>query len=240
MKRREREAGFTLLEVMVAGAIMSGLMVVVMVMLGRASDVAATDLIQTHAEDNIQNVVDELVRDLKETSPSLVTFYQYTWQIDPADPGRVEPQTAACFPSARRMSDHGFVFQDGGGEVQSEPVWQCLRVYCYVDDPNEFGGSIIRYEDYSARSYAGAVSVTSIDSTRIRLSDGTNINLAKGAQGFNQRRVVISGRFSQLLLQGPEPIRLTVQTEYQQQSAKLRGSRTAVTLINEVLSRNRN
>jgi prepilin-type N-terminal cleavage/methylation domain-containing protein len=254
MSRNSRgQAGYTLLEVVIASSIFALLIALIMGMLGRAMGSAEMDLSQTFVEDQVQNAVDSIIDDLKETSPAKVTFYQF------AENGR--PQTAICFPSARDVNGQ-FIYKVAG-QVQSSPVWQCVRVYCFCPGGGGNGGWIRRFEDYSLRSYTNPISVTSVTTTQIKLSDGT-IFQRNGTSSGNQRMTTVPGYFVQMESavpadEGPadftldpdlvefaiqdqelRPLRLTIRAEVEHKYPTLRGGSVITTLTNEVLSRNRN
>jgi len=150
MSRGRNSAGYNLLEVIIASTIFALVIAMVMGMLGRAVGSAQMDLNQTHVEDQVQNAVDRIIQDLKETSPAKVSFFQF------AEDGR--SHTAIAFPCARDLTDN-FIYKVAG-DVQQRPVWQCIRVYCYVGEPGINGGWIRRYDDHSPRSYTNPISVT--------------------------------------------------------------------------------
>lgn len=253
MRNARNRAGYSLLEVLIASSIFSLLIAMLMGMLGRAMGTAQMDLNQTHIEDQVQNAVDRIIQDLKETTPAKVTFYQFM------EDGRT--QTAFAFPCARDQND-SFTYRVGG-VVQNKPVWQSIRVYCYVPQAGINGGFIRRFDDYSARSYTNSISVTNITATTITLSDGTTFQ-RNGAVAANQRIIVLGGRFTQLeaavpAMEGPvdfgldpeliedaiqdqevRPLRLTIRSEVAHTFQGLVGGNVITTLTNEVLSRNRN
>jgi type II secretory pathway pseudopilin PulG len=252
MRNPRGSAGVTLIEVTIASVVFGLMIVLLMGMLGRAMGSAEMDLSQTYAEDNVQNAVDTIIHDLKETSPAKVSFFQFV------EDGRT--QTAIVFPSARDQNNQ-FVYKIGA-EVQSQPVWQCVRVYCYVPQNGRDDGYIYRYADYSPRSYTNPITVSTISATQIKLSDKTTFQ-RDGTVGANQSIITLSGRFSQLesavpATEGPadfvmdpdlidfaiqdqqvRPLRLTVRSEVDHRFPGLAGS-VITTLTNEVLSRNRN
>jgi prepilin-type N-terminal cleavage/methylation domain-containing protein len=253
MKYARAQAGYTLLEVVIASSIFALLIAMVMGMLGRATGSAEMDLEQTHIEDQVQNAVDAIIDDMKETSPADVCFYQFT------EEGR--SQTALCFPCARDINND-FIFMVGG-QIQSRPVWQCIRVYCWSSDGSGRGGWIRRYEDYSLRSYTNPVSVTNVNANTIQLSDGTTFQ-REGPAGADQRITFVPGRFVQMEAAVPpdsgpvtftvdpdliefavqdqqlRPLRLTIRSEVAHKFPGLAGGSVITTLTNEVLSRNRN
>jgi prepilin-type N-terminal cleavage/methylation domain-containing protein len=246
-------AGFTLLEVVIASSIFALLICLLMGMLGRAMGSTEMDVRQTLTEDQVQNAVDDIIQDLKETSPAKVTFFQFV------DDGRT--QTAITFPCARSETND-FVFTVSG-QVQYQPVWQCVRVYCFVSEPNMLGGWIKRYDDYSVRSYTNPITVSNITASTITLSDGTTFNRGGPAKA-DQKIVTVPGRFFQMESavpadEGPtdftmdpdlidfavvdqeiRPLRLTIRSEVEHQYPGLAGGTVVTTLTNEVLSRNRN
>jgi len=256
MRCARKSAGFTLLEVVIATSIFALLICLVMGMLERAMGSAAMDMEQTYVEDQVQNAVDTVIADLKETSPAKVTFYQFV------EGGR--GQTALALPSARNLTG-SFIYKIGTA-VQPQPVWQCVRVYCYVPQSTGDWGEIKRFEDYSPRSYTNQVAVTNVTANEVILSDGTRFN-RRGPQKANQRVVTLFGRFVQLEAglpapgaveegaafevdpelvengvqdQNIRPLRLTVRSEVAHKYPGLAGSSVITTLTNEVLSRNRN
>ena len=253
MRSASKSAGFTLLETVIASAIFALLIALVMGMLGRAIGSAEMDLEQSFIEDQVQNAVDDIIQDLKETDPSMVNFYQFD------EDGRT--QTAITFPSARDTNGT-FIFKVGG-EVQNEPVWQSIRVYCYVQVAGQDGGWIYRYEDFSARGYTNPITVTNVTATTITVSDGTTFN-RRGPLGANQSLLRLPGRFVQLVAEVPvddgevgweedpdliedvivdkqvRPLRMTIRSEVAHKYPGLAGGSVITTLTNEVLSRNRN
>jgi type II secretory pathway pseudopilin PulG len=256
MRNGRASAGHTLLEVLIASSVLALLICLLMGMLGRAMGSAEMDMAQTYAEENVQNAVDRMIDDLKETSPAKVTFYQF------AEGGR--PQTALVFPCARDMGG-SFVYKQGGA-VQPQPVWQSVKVYCYAPEPGCTWGYVRKYEDFKPRSYTNPISVTSVTSTKIILSDGTQFN-RDGTEGPSQRIKPLAGQFVQLEAGLPapgtveegaafevdpelieqaiqdqtvRPLRLTVRSELQNRYPGLSGTTVITTLTNEVLSRNRN
>jgi type II secretory pathway pseudopilin PulG len=256
MRRRGRsQAGHTLLEVVVASTVFALVVTMVMGMLSWTLGLTEIDMAQTHCEEQVQNAVDQVTGDLKETTPAKVTFYQF------AEDGRA--QTAICFPSARDLNNNFIYTLDG--EVQSSPVWQSIAVYCYVSVPGQNGGWIYRYNDFSARSYTNPISVTSVTADTIALSDGTTFS-RRGNPGAGQARLIIPGRFVQLYSELPatgdegdvdftlnpdllddaiqdievRPLRLTIRGEVEHRAPMLMGDVVVTTLTNEVLGRNRN
>ena len=254
MRQGRDRAGFTLLEVIIASIIFALLIVMTMSLLSHSLSTAEMDILQTHVENQVQDAVDVVVQDLKETSPRLRTTYAF------AEGGFT--QTAICFPTARNQATGAFIYKKGT-VVQSSPVWQAMEIVCYVKNPNRNDGWVYKYFDYSTtRNYANPVTVTSITSSQIRLSDNTTISRL-GALAGNQKRVQVQGRFLQIQAQmpcqvcsfmplpatlvcpscgasSPGPMQLTVRSSCEHQAATLRGSTVVTTLTNEALSRNEN
>ena len=226
--------GMTLLEVTIATTIFAAMVVAALGLMGQVVDTADTDMSQTFAEEQVQNAADTIVMDLKETSPQLCSFYQFT------EDGR--NQTAIVFPCARNQAGK-FIYKVGT-TVNPTPIWQSIRVYCYVGDPStgRDDGYICRYDDYNARSYTNHITITSITPSEIRLSDGTRFSRT-GALSANQTRTIISGRFISLSATRDATtgkIRMNVQSRYRQRVGPMGTDFITVTLSNEVLSRNRN
>ncbi len=253
MRNARNRAGYNLLEVVIASSIFGLLIAMLMGMFGRAMGSAEMDLNQTHIEGQVQDAVDRIIQDLKETTPAKVTFYQFV------EDGRA--QTAFAFPCARDQND-SFIYRSGGA-VQNQPVWQSIRVYCYITQPGINGGFIRRYDDYTLRSYTNSISVTNITATTITLSDGTKFQ-RDGTVAANQKILVLGGLFVQLEAAVPvmeeavdfaidpdliedaiqdqevRPLRLTIRSEVAHRFPGLVGGSVVTTLTNEVLSRNRN
>ncbi|MCX7806544.1 MAG: type II secretion system GspH family protein [Planctomycetota bacterium] len=226
--------GMTLLEVVIATTIFAAMIVAALGLMGQVVDTADTDMSQAFAEEQVQNAADTIVLDLKETSPQLCWFYQFT------EDGR--NQTAIVFPCARNQAGR-FIYKVGTN-VSPTPVWQSIRVYCYAGDPaaGRDDGYIYRYDDYNTRSYTNPITVTSITSAEIRLSDGTRFNRT-GSLSANQTRTIVQGRFTSLSATRDATtgkIRMNVQSRYRQRGGPLGTDFITVTLSNEVLSRNRN
>ena len=213
MNRGRASAGFTLLEALIASLIFGLVIVLTLSLCGHAASQAEIDILQTHVENQVQDAVDEIVADLKETSPSLRTAYDF------AENGWT--QTALVFPTARKRVIAGdpesgsFIYTDASGQVQSQPQWQGLEVICLAPNSGGTDGGLFKYVDYAPRSYTGPVSVTAVTGSQIKLSDGTVFFRSKrdGPEGANQLRRQIQGRFLQVMTQGSNPVQLTIRAE---------------------------
>jgi prepilin-type N-terminal cleavage/methylation domain-containing protein len=266
MSVRKRNAGFSLIEVMVAMTIFAMVMALTMVILKWSVEEAGMDLVQTYTENQVQDAVDSIVKDLKETSPALCTFKNFN-----DAQGRI--QTAICFPTARVRGTDVFKV-DNSGTVAGRPVWQGVIVYCIVPNTGQTNGSIYKYVDYTARAYTGPLYVSSVTDTQITvtLPDGTTTAVFSRQNPVvptaNQTAVPLQGRFRQLSAQmslmtcwncdtefiprpptfacptcgqaGAGAIQLTLSSEVQNGVAQLRGTSVITTLTNEALSRNQN
>ncbi len=230
-------AGFSLLEVVIAMGIFSLVLTGTFLLCRDAASQSSADMLQTHAENQVQEAVDLIVKELKETSPVLRSSYDFTeggWT-----------QTALVFPTARRRVVAGdpqsekFVYTDASGNVQSEPCWQGIEVICYAPNPGGSDGGLFKYVDYGAHSYVAPITVVAITASQIRLSDGTVFNRTPrdGPKGALQDRITIQGSFVQVMTQGVDPVQLTIRA--QSRNEKMRGMVTT-TLTNEALSRNHN
>ncbi|GIW73279.1 MAG: hypothetical protein KatS3mg102_2821 [Planctomycetota bacterium] len=160
------ERGFSLLELVVAGAVLVVLLGLIGAVLAESAELSASRGVLMHAETAAQARLFDLRLELMETNPAHVSVLSFS---DPLLAGG-GPQAALAFSSAR---DPQGAFQMSNGR----PVWQAVVVYCPYGDPNE-GGQLRRYADYTPRSYP--VSIVSVDATQIRLSDGTVLPRAGG------------------------------------------------------------
>jgi prepilin-type N-terminal cleavage/methylation domain-containing protein len=266
MEADRRRPGFTLIEVMVAMTIFALVMSLTLGILKWSVEQAGMDIIQTYSENQIQDAVDKIVRDLKETSPALCTFMNYN-----DAQGRV--QTAFCFPTARARASDEFQVASGG-VVSGRPLWQGVIVYCMAPNRGQTNGTIFKYVDYSPRSYTGPLYVSSVTDAQITvcLPDGAVTAVFPRANraglGANQTMEPLQGQFRQLLAQmssmtcwncsteftprppafacptcaqaGAGAIQLTVSSEVEHRTAQLSGTNVITTLTNEALSRNQN
>jgi prepilin-type N-terminal cleavage/methylation domain-containing protein len=266
MSDARNRAGFTLIEVMVAMSIFAIVMALTMGILKWSVEEAGTDIIQTYTENQVQEAVDQIVRDLKETSPALFTFDDFT------DANGLR-QTAICFPTARARSNN--VFQvDVGGTVLGKPVWQGVMVYLVSPNAGKDSNTIYKFVDYSARSYTGPLRVSQVTATQVTvvMPDGTVTAVFPRQNRFavtgNQTMLPLQGQFRQLTAQmsemvcwncdtqfiptppgfacpkcgqtGAGAIQLTVSSEINESTGQLRHASVITTLTNEALSRNQN
>ncbi|HOX05724.1 MAG TPA: type II secretion system protein [Planctomycetota bacterium] len=261
MNAQNRRAGFTLLEIIVAMSIFAIVAVLTLGMLKRSAETASMDLIQTHTENQVQEAVDSIVRDLKETSPALCTFANF-------NDAQGRAQTAICFPTARARASGAFQ-TESMGVISGRPVWQGAVVYAIGPD-----GVIFKYVDYSARAYTGPLYVSAVTANDITvcMPDGTVTavfsRVNRPAAGGPQTAVPLQGRFRQLAAQmsrttcwncstefipmppgftcptcaqaGAGAIQLTVSSEIEHRTSQLSGTNVITTLTNEALSRNQN
>jgi Zn finger protein HypA/HybF involved in hydrogenase expression len=252
--------------VVVAMTIFAIVMALTMGILRWSVEEAGMDIVQTHTENQVQEAVDRIVWDLKETSPSLFTFRDFV------DANNLR-QTAICFPTARARGTGDFTVETGG-TVPGHPVWQGVVVYFIAPNTGQSNGTIFKYVDYTARAYTGALHVSQVTSTQVTvvMPDGTVAAVFPRSNRFavngNQTMEPLQGQFRQLSAQmsrmtcwncsrefvptppsfacpgcgqaGAGAIQLTLSSEIDRSTGQLRNASVITTLTNEALSRNQN
>lgn len=150
--------GFTLVELMIATAVIATVIGLSMVILKQASDSAAEITVQAHHENRLQEALSDMVMRAVESNPSRVTLFGY----DEADGTR---QGIIVFPTARDADDD-FRYVDATGNIVVTPQWQGLVIYAVSNN------ALYRYIDYNFRTYTNAAYVRQIDATTITVYDG--------------------------------------------------------------------
>ncbi|MBN1808463.1 MAG: prepilin-type N-terminal cleavage/methylation domain-containing protein [Planctomycetes bacterium] len=174
-ERRGGDRGFTLLEMMIATAIIAAVIGLSMILLHQASSTTRVNMLQTHYEGRLQEALDDITMRIIETSPGKVSLFAY--DLDG------QRHTAITFPSARGM-DGNYVLVDEMGIVSAVPHWQCIVVYAY------HGGMVRRYEDYTPRSYTNVAYVTNVGAATMDVWDGSTtiqFNLDGTPMNANQK-----------------------------------------------------
>lgn len=230
--------GFSLLEVTIATAVLGLLMLMCLSFLSTASLLYGVDTAQTDMEAKLQTHLDEVVLELKETSPSLVSTYDFNDGPDNVD------QTAIVFPSARSKDSDSFVFEKSG-EVQTIPVWQGIVVYAFYGATTGKPGSLVRYVNYSTtRDYTAAITIKSITSSTITLSDNTAITRSLESTSGNTRAKRLMDDFAQMVRDPGPPdsveLPLCVKLVAQKEITEMGGEAITAETSTAVMSRNAN
>lgn len=232
-----RESGMTLIEVAVASTVFSVIILICLEFLAVSMRFYAVDTTQVHMEWRLQSALDDLVLDLKETSPLRMQVYDFN------DGLNNKAQTAVIFPTARNAADQ-FVYSSGGA-VQAKPVWQGIVVYAFYSPMAGQPGYLCKYIDYNVgRNYDNTITITSLTSTTITLSDGTTFNRAlKGTSGnqFGDWKMADFGQ----LVRDPEPptamtLPISLKLTAEQAVDELQGDSIQATSSTGIMSRNEN
>lgn len=156
MKRR----GMTLIEVMIASAIMVSVLAAVYLVLFSSTKMTESELSLRNAQFQLQDRMNRIWEEMRESSQALIRLQDFTDSSMPSG-----KQTVVAMVSARNATDQ---FQ-----VQyAQPVWQKLVVYAPYYNPTLKTGELRRYEVTPAPAEFTDVSVTpvlSVDSTTLNL-----------------------------------------------------------------------
>lgn len=162
--------GFTLLEVLIASAIMAIVFALAYAMIFSATQLSQSELALRDRQSQLQQVEDRLAAEIRESSPSLIRVTAFT---DTALPS--SSQTVLTIVSARNANQQ-FQVQNAA------PSWQKVIVYAPYWDATLDTGELRRYEIAPAPgNFTDATRTPTVTVTATTLTlGGTTINRNQG------------------------------------------------------------
>ncbi|MBN2713139.1 MAG: type II secretion system protein [Planctomycetes bacterium] len=238
---RKKERGMTLLELQIASAIMAVVMVAALAFIANMTTASSLEVKLVSLERELQNSLDDVVMDVKESKPSMMDIYDFHLN----DPDATW-QTAVCFPTARKMGTDEFVYTNDAGEVQVSPQWQGVVVYAPLYEPAYNMAWLVKYVDYTPRNYTtGMPRISNITEDFIYLTDGTVFDRdADAGLSGNQLVKRLTGHLVQFV-RSPSPTDpavypLSFKLVANAEISEMYGEKFTVTSSTSVLARNNN
>ncbi|MEK7449898.1 MAG: prepilin-type N-terminal cleavage/methylation domain-containing protein [Planctomycetota bacterium] len=160
--------GFTIIELVIASTILAIILMITMETYMIGYDAYDTGKTIVRAQTELQIKLDQICEELAESSSSAFTVYSW---VDPAL--GTQMQDAICFPIARSITGT-FVIGSNG-----TPLWQAVVLYAPYANPNtQNRGELKKYVSFG--SYTFPLSITSINTTTITLSNGLTFTREQG------------------------------------------------------------
>lgn len=158
-----KRSGFTLLEVVIAMGIFIVATIILFSLFAASDKTYQQEAELRPAQFQLQQMMDRLTREIRESSQSLVRTLTYTDLLLPTN-----TQTLVIFPSARDATD-------GFNTNNAQAVWQKVVVYCAYYDAASANAQLRRYEVYTPfdGAFLSAAATPTMNVTATNLVLGT-------------------------------------------------------------------